>query len=62
MARPMRDNANRGQARRMLNNRLAREEMGEEAYRKSLAPPDRTTKIALLLLVLVAGVIMFTLE
>lgn len=58
MARPMRDNSNRGRARKLLDERLQREAMGDEAYRKYVVPPDRTTKIALLLLVLAAGVVM----
>ena len=35
--------------------------MGEEAYRKSLAPNDPLVKIVFLLMVLIAGAIMFML-
>ena len=61
MARRLRDTFNRGEARRALRQRLQRDEMGEEAYRKSLAPNDPLVKIVFLLMVLIAGAIMFML-
>jgi hypothetical protein len=62
MAQPMRDNPESGGARKVLHNRLEREAMGDEAYKKYVAPSDWVVKVGLLLLVVVFGAIVFTLN
>ncbi len=57
----MRDNSNRGRARKLLDERLQREEMGDEAYEKYVFRPDRTTTIALFLIFLAVAAIILTL-
>ena len=48
MANEFRQTQQSGEARRALDQRLARKEMGDEAYQRMIAPPDRGARLGLL--------------